>query len=349
MTLSTCSPVRLLGILLALAPACNGAGTGDVATDTGTTATTAEPDPDTTADLDPTTTATPTTGATTTGMTTADGSDTTVATTGDATTGGTTGDGALLQRCMETAALQAELNAAHCQCDVNIGAYDDVPTCLAFIPPPDALTPCGCELYIQDPGAEQFFDCTTPLYAEVVACAADVVCGFDPAPLLACLHPFYEKFNACASLPMAVTAQVELQCNGVAPFDCTSGEQIPETWKCNYNIDCMDASEELGCPDSFMCADGSEFFPTDYVCDTFPSCADGSDEFGCPTFMCKDGETIPAPFQCNEVTDCTDGSDEGSMAGCAVFMCKSGEEVPASWECDDEADCMDGSDETDCP
>ena len=65
MTLPPYSPARLLGVLLALAPACNGSGNGEAATDAGTGATTAEPDTGTaattadtdtgtTADLDPT-------------------------------------------------------------------------------------------------------------------------------------------------------------------------------------------------------------------------------------------------------------------------------------------------------
>jgi hypothetical protein len=284
MTLPPHAPAGLLGVLLALAPACNGAGTGEAATDAGTTATTAAPDTDTgaaatTAEPDPTTTTTQSTGTSTTG-----GAGTTDATTGESTTTGTTGDGAaeLLKKCMDAAALQAELNVAHCQCDVNIGVYPDVATCLSLISPDQALTSCGCELYSQLPEVEEFFDCMARPYVEVVMCTADVMCAQDPAPLLACLHPFYEQTQGCPSLPKSTTAEVEIQCNMVEPFQCTSGEQIPETWQCNYLIDCMDASEEKGCPNSFGCADGSAFFPTDYVCDGHPDCRDGSDEADCP-------------------------------------------------------------------
>ncbi|MBZ5710742.1 LDL receptor domain-containing protein [Nannocystis pusilla] len=284
MTLPPHSPAKLLGALLALAPACSGAGDVEATTDAGTAgtaATTADPNTNattTTTEPDPTTTATPTTGTSTTG-----GTDTTDAT-GESTTADTTGDDAaeLLQKCMDTAALQAELNAAQCQCNVNIGLHPDVATCLSLIPPEQALTPCACELYIQDPGVEEFFDCMTRPYAQVVMCTADVVCAQDPAPLLACLQPFYEQLNACPSLPMSTTAQVEIQCNNVEPFQCASGEQIPETWQCNYIIDCMDASEEKGCPDSFGCADGSAYFPSNYVCDDYEDCQDGSDEADCP-------------------------------------------------------------------
>ncbi|PCC68824.1 LDL receptor domain-containing protein [Nannocystis exedens] len=280
MTLPPHSPAGLLGVLLALAPACNGAGNGEAATDAGTAATAAEPDTSAaaTADPDPTTTATPTTGTST-----ADGTDTTDAT-GESTTAGTTGEGAgeLLQKCMDTATLPAELNEARCQCNVNIGLYPDVATCLSFIPPDEALTPCGCELYSQVPEVEEFFDCMTQPYMQIVMCTADVVCAQDPAPLLACLQPFYEQTKDCPSLPMSTTAQVEIQCNMIEPFQCTSGEQIPETWQCNDIIDCMDASEEKGCPNSFGCADGSEYYPTNDVCDGYEDCRDGSDEADCP-------------------------------------------------------------------
>ena len=59
---------------------------------------------------------------------------------------------------------------------------------------------------------------------------------------------------------------------------CGSGEQIPDSWTCDYVVDCRDMSDEAGC--SFACGSG-ELIAIEWKCDGEPDCEDGSDEVGC--------------------------------------------------------------------
>jgi hypothetical protein len=330
-----------MGVVLALAPACGDSGGGE------------------TTQTDPGTSAAPTTDDGTTGQTptegTADATDgTTDGTTTDSGTSepttGAVSDPEILQKCDDGFANDAKLAEAQCQCQVALGIYADLAECLADVKMADAeLRACTCEVYSRHPDVEAALDCVGPAQTDALACTMGVMCTDTPEPLFECLEPFYTKIEACATPPKPALAEVEVACNMIKPSKCTSGETIPETWLCNYSVDCADASDENTCPNTFMCADGTEYVPAEFKCDGYPDCTDGSDEAGCPTFMCMDGGTILEKFKCNGFPDCEDGSDEGSMAMCPVFMCMNGMEIPEAFKCDGFPDCDDKSDEVNCP
>jgi hypothetical protein len=343
-------------VVLALTPACgDDGGGGTTETDPGTSPAT-EPEPTTAGDT--TTTPNPTEG-TDTGETTAD------PTTTDPTTEGTTGapppDPEIAMQCMERFANDDKLLEAQCECQVALGAFETIEECLMLVKGDPLPVDCICGVLSQFPESKAQLECGLAAQTPALACTADVMCVDDPEPLIACLQPYYEASEACGIPPKPARAQVEIECGMAAPIECGSGEIIPDTWDCNSEVDCADKSDENDCPDTFECADGTQFFPNDYKCDGYPDCTDMSDEteaMGCVLFMCKDGQTVPESFKCNGFQECRDGSDEGAEAMCPVFMCMNGQEIPEPFKCngypeccenDPDPDCMDESDEMDCP
>lgn len=109
----------------------------------------------------------------------------------------------------------------------------------------------------------------------------------------------------------------------------------------NWALPCIQACE----PPPYQCADG-EIVSGGSRCDGYTDCLDGSDEAGCPTFTCQNGELVSANAKCDDWEDCSDGSDE---LGCGPpepqFDCGDGTTVPQSFVCDDYPDCTNGSDE----
>ena len=337
-------------LMWTLAPGCGDSGQDDTSSTT-TQATPGTTGPSSATESTPTE-STPTEGTSTESTLT----DSSATDTEDPPTSGTTdgpSDPEIKALCDESFANGKKLLEAQCQCQVDLDFYPDLATCLAEQESDPALDTCTCEVYSQFPELKESLECIGPAQTTATMCAGGVMCTEDPTPLFDCLDPYYEALDTCASPSVNVIGQVEIQCKGATPFLCTSGEEIPDFWKCDYEVQCPDASDEMGCPNSFMCADGMGYVPGNYKCDGYPDCADASDEAGCPTFMCMNGTQIPEVFKCNGSPDCCEGDpdcpDTSDEEGCPTFMCMDGEMIPLPYQCDGFPDCMDGSDEVDCP
>ena len=298
-----------------------------------------------------------------TGMTTGPGQTTTTnpsgttsddPTTGPEPTSGTTGepgDPAIYEQCKANNVDQVMLVEAQCKCEVEDGEYPDVASCVADSDTMPEAQDCICMVYAQNPETKESLDCVSTPQKAVVDCLMKAGCADEPA-VEACYDAYFVAVSECPASSEAVNNQISLECLGESPFMCGSGEQIPESSKCDFSEDCMDGSDEKDCENAFMCMNGN-VIPVDFKCDGFldccegsPDCRDMSDEAGCPVFMCMNGDTVPEQAKCDGFPDCLDESDEKD---CPVFMCMSGEEIPLEWKCDGDGDCEDSSDEANCP
>ena len=81
-----------------------------------------------------------------------------------------------------------------------------------------------------------------------------------------------------------------------------SGKCVPEYWKCDFDNDCGDGSDEADCP-STTCRPGTEFrcsngqcVNSKWRCDMEKDCQDGSDEANCTT-VAAECDTAPGGTQ----------------------------------------------------
>lgn len=254
-----------------------------------------------------------------TGASTSEPTDTVVPTGTGETTGESTGgfDPEVVQRCNDHEVEDDLLTEKLCECSVAAMYYPDQASCLAMVDqsPDPQRNACACEVYGGYAGAADVYACLAPARAAALACSQGVSCAEDPTALDECLGTYYLAVENCPHVPVGALAEAASVCDMIAAFECGSGESIPGDWKCNFLADCADMSDEIGCPGSFMCADGSQWLPDEYRCDYFADCDDGSDELGCPDFMCTSGESIPPEQVCDEMIDCDDGSDESGCPG----------------------------------
>lgn len=185
--------------------------------------------------------------------------------------------------------------------------------------------------------------------------------------------------NDACLCPGSSTVQVNKTCpqqaNTCAPgfFTCKNRLCIPSLYRCDFEDDCGDHSDEDNCASSknpcqlhmFACKSDGKCIPEYFVCDHDKDCADGSDEATCTfsgcssdEFKCGNGRCINQIWHCDGEDDCHDNTDEqncnhpnttSTTCRSDEFRCKNSEQcISNAWRCDNDPDCADGSDENDC-
>ncbi|XP_071551533.1 uncharacterized protein [Panulirus ornatus] len=179
------------------------------------------------------------------------------------------------------------------------------------------------------------------------------------------------------------TTDPTVTCSASRMFQCSNGQCISRSFRCNGQPDCQDRSDERNCvaleggaatkclySHQFYCKEDSTCIPSLWVCDGSPDCDGGSDEANCTVpkcqphqYLCRDtGDCISNNFICDGKRDCVNGADEANCGETQCkstrghFQCKSPHSscVPPEKLCDGRNDCEDGSDEggrcnTTCP
>ena len=178
-----------------------------------------------------------------------------------------------------------------------------------------------------------------------------------------------EEVETCAPSTEETCGEEQFMCTS-ATTQYTHGRCIPKSWRCDFDHDCIDGSDEANCthnqcgggekgdPNQFRC-DSGQCISKNWRCDLENDCQDGSDEVNCtkePT-KCKEnemqcgeeGQCIPISWQCDNEPDCPGKEDEYNCSEhhCKdwQFTCANGNCIFKTWRCDGDEDCTDGSDE----
>jgi hypothetical protein len=135
-----------------------------------------------------------------------------------------------------------------CRCYVAEGDYPDVATCMldSGLPLSSETQSCMCEAWTDDPDGAAFLQCGPEREKTYTACLKDAQCDRDKAG--ECLDAALLTTD-CPDTSVQTDAKIDLECFDASPFQCTSGEQIPDDWTCNGMKDCKDGSDE---PDDCM-------------------------------------------------------------------------------------------------
>ncbi|MBZ3890944.1 Prolow-density lipoprotein receptor-related protein 1, partial [Sciurus carolinensis] len=175
------------------------------------------------------------------------------------------------------------------------------------------------------------------------------------------------SMSAFSVLHKSLQPKIHEKCSP-SEFRCENGQCISYSLHCDGNQDCLDHSDEEGCPvarplrcppGEVKCRRSGECVLAEWICDHDLDCKDGSDEKDCDPEVLQCGPTqwscasrdqcVPDSWHCDGHSDCRDGSDE---AGCPPQKCL-GSEFPCGTDaclrlsvvCDGKEDCADGSDE----
>ena len=104
-------------------------------------------------------------------------------------------------------------------------------------------------------------------------------------------------------------------------FQCDCGGCVPAGTVCDFEMNCLDGSDEIYCGDllcpsgHFPCADNRACIDKDNIFDGVADCPDASDEYlesnkACPGFRCNDFACIPSTWLNDGIPDCLHGEDE---------------------------------------
>lgn len=155
-----------------------------------------------------------------------------------------------------------------------------------------------------------------------ISCATEAECA-DVLPLV-CEDTRAEPVAACI-----------LECTTTT---CKDGGSVHKDKLCDMELDCNDGSDEAGCPDSFLCADGSAVMEAWWRCDGHSDCSDDSDEAGCAVDLCGDTTASKGPVTTDGGPTCTRMMNKLTSCGLISAGFRSCEEPHGAEAC--LADCF---------
>ena len=108
-------------------------------------------------------------------------------------------------------------------------------------------------------------------------------------------------------------------------FQCEYGGCVPAGTVCDFEMNCLDGSDEMYCGDllcplgQFPCADNRACISENNSFDGIADCTDASDEYlepgkTCPGFPCTDFACIPSTWLNDGIPDCPHSEDEEDFA-----------------------------------